>query len=227
MEICFILYKPAVPGNVGAAARAMNTMGFSLLRLIKPCDHLGDEARMLAHGSQHILENAVTFDSFEEAVKDLDLVICTTARGRTAKHDYHSSREILGLIENKSSHLGRVGILFGTEESGLPNKLILQSDLAMSIPMKASYPSLNLGQAVMLTAYELAPLNELSKPGQDLVKSGEGWGELKSRTENLLEEVGILKGTPLYHRIMERLSIIGANDIPLFLSVIKKIKSPL
>ncbi len=93
--------------------------------------------------------------------------------------------------------------------------------------MKASYPSLNLGQAVMLTAYELAPLNELSKPGQDLVKSGEGWGELKSSAEILLEEVGILKGTPLYHRIMERLSIIGANDIPLFLSVIKRIKSPL
>ena len=227
MEICFILYKPAVPGNVGAAARAMNTMGFTQLRLIKPCDHLGDEARMLAHGSQHILENAATFDSFEEAVKDLDLVICTTAKGRTAKHDYHSSREILGLIETKSTHLGRVGILFGTEESGLPNKLIMQSDLAMSIPMKASYPSLNLGQAVMLTAYELAPLNELSKPGHDLVKSGEGWGELKYRTDILLEEVGILKGTPLYHRIMERLSTIGANDIPLFLSVIKKIKSPL
>ena len=49
---------------------------------------------------------------------------------------------------------------------------------------------------------------------------------MKSLADILLEEVGILKGTPLYHRIMERLSIIGANDIPLFLSVIKKIKSP-
>ena len=227
MEICFILYKPAVPGNVGAAARAINTMGFSCLRLIQPCNHLGDEARMLAHGSSHILEKATLYESFEEAVQDLDLVICTTARGRTAKHDYHSSRDIRGLIENKAEHLNKVGILFGTEESGLPNKLILQSDLAMSIPMKTNYPSLNLGQAVMLTAYELSPLNELIKPGQVQEKSGEGWGELKIRTKKLLEEAGIRKGTALYHRIMERLSTVGANDIPLFLSVIKGIKSPL
>lgn len=223
MEICYILYKPAVPGNVGAAARAMNTMGFSSLRLIQPCDHLGNEARMLAHGSNHILENAAVYETFEEAVQDLDLVICTTARGRTAKHDYHSSREIRGLIEKKADHLNRVGILFGTEESGLPNTLILKSDLAMSIPMKSSYPSLNLGQAVMLTAYELSPLNELFKPGQEMVKSGEGWGELKNQTEQLLEAVGISKGTALYHRIVERLSTIGANEIPLFLSVIKRI----
>ena len=81
MEICFILYKPAVPGNVGAAARAMNTMGFSHMRLINPCNHLGDEARMLAHGSHHILENATVHKTFEEAVGDLDLVICTTAKG--------------------------------------------------------------------------------------------------------------------------------------------------
>ncbi len=225
MEICYILYKPAVPGNVGSAARAMNTMGFSSLRLIQPCDHLGNEARMLAHGSNHILENATVYETFEEAVRDLDLVICTTARGRTAKHDYHSSREIRGLIEKKADHLNRVGILFGTEESGLPNALILKSDLAMSIAMKSSYPSLNLGQAVMLTAYELSPLNELSKPGHDMVKTGEGWGELKGQTEHLLEAIGILKGTALYHRIMERLSTIGSNEIPLFLSVIKRINS--
>ena len=227
MEICFILYKPAVPGNVGAAARAINTMGFSSLRLIRPCDHLGEKARMLAHGSQRILENASVYDSFDEAVLDLDLVICTTAKGRTTKHDYHSSRDIRELIENKRAHLNRVGVLFGTEESGLPNKLILKSDLAMSIPMSKSYPSLNLGQAVMVAAYELSPLNKLSLPGKDLVKSGEGWGELKTQTASLLNEIGIQKESALYHRIMERLSTIGANDIPLFLSVIKGIKSPL
>ena len=59
MEIIIILYRPSVPGNVGASARAMKTMGFSMLRLIEPCDHLNDEARMMAHGSNEILENAV------------------------------------------------------------------------------------------------------------------------------------------------------------------------
>ena len=199
-------------------------MGFKNLRLIAPCDHLGDEARMLAHGSQEILESARVFGDYESAVSDLDLVICTTAKGRTAKHDYHSSRTIREQVEKKKDQLQKVGILFGTEESGLPNALILQSDLAMSIPMTNPYPSLNLSQAVMITAYELSPLNQLKKPGTELSKSGEGWGTLKYQSARLLEDVGIHKGTPLYHRIMERMATLSATDIPLFLSVISRIQ---
>ncbi|MCK4746755.1 MAG: hypothetical protein KAT15_06970, partial [Bacteroidales bacterium] len=211
---------------VGASARAIKTMGFEHLRLIDPCDHLGEEALMLAHGSHNILEKAVVFDTFEEATSDLDLVVCTTAKGRTAKQDYHSSRDILKILENKKMHLEHVGILFGTEESGLPNRLVLQSDLAMSIPMADTYPSLNLSQAVMVAAYELAPLNPLEKPGQVSSKSGEGWGELKSQSRKLIAEAGIPEGSPLFHRIMERMATVGANDIPLFLSVIKRLNKP-
>ena len=224
MEIHFILYKPAVPGNVGAAARAIKTMGFNHLRLITPCDHLGDEARMLAHGSHDILESALLFDDVKSAVADLDLVVCTTAKERSAKHDYHSSRSIREQLENKSEHLKHVGILFGTEESGLPNALILQSDMAMSIPMTGSYPSLNLAQSVMICAYELSPLNHLDKPGTPLSKSGEGWGTLKRQSAQILTDAGILKGTPLYHRIMERMATLSGTDIPLFLSVLSRIK---
>jgi len=213
-----------VPGNIGAAARAIKTMGFSQLRLIDPCDHLSDEARMLAHASHDILESALVFDNFEEAVAGLDLVVCTTAKGRTAKHDYHSSRQIRMQLENKKEQLKHVGILFGSEESGLPNALILKSDMAMSIPMAVSYPSLNLAQSVMVTAYELSPLNQPGKPGAALSKSGEGWGTLKKQSSTLLNEAGILEGTPLYHRIMERMATLSATDIPLFLSVISRIQ---
>ena len=223
MEIHFILYKPAVPGNVGAAARAIKTMGFPNLRLIDPCDHLGNEARMLAHGSHDILESAAVFDTFETAIADLDLVVCTTAKERSAKYDYYSSREFGEYLANKEDQLHKVGILFGTEESGLPNQLILQSDLAMSIPMAGEYPSFNLAQSVMVTAYELSFLNQMEKPGHSLSKSGEGWGELKKQSYKLLTEAGIPKGSPLFHRIMERMATVGANDIPLFLSVIKGI----
>ena len=224
MEIVFILYRPAVPGNVGASARAIKTMGFSQMRLIEPCNHLAEEALMMAHGSREILEKALIYSNFEEATKGLDLVVCTTAKGRTAKHDYHSSREIREILEDKKKVLQSVGILFGTEKSGLPNELILRSDLAMSIPMHVSYPSLNLSQAVMLTSYELSFLNQLNKPGEVLKKSGEGWGELKKCTLELLDEADISEGTPLFHRILERLATVGANDIPLFLSVIKRLK---
>ena len=224
MEIHFILYKPAVPGNVGAAARAIKTMGFRHLRLIDPCDHLGEESRMMAHASHEILEEALLFDTFEEATADLELVVCTTAKGRSAKHDYYSSREFGQHLVHKGALLENVGILFGTEESGLPNDIILQSDLAMTIPMAGGYPSLNLAQSVMITAYELSLLNLLVKPGTPLSKSGEGWGELKRESRRLLTGSGIMPGSPLFHRIMERLATTGANDIPLFLSVIKRIR---
>ena len=199
-------------------------MGFTHLRLIEPCDHLGDEALMLAHGSHDILESAELFVDFETAVADLDLVVCTTAKRRTAKHDYHSSRDLAGLLNNKKEQLGKVGILFGTEESGLPNALVLKSDMAMSIPMAGSYPSINLAQSVMVTAYELSQLNKLEKPGEALSKSGEGFGTLKKHTKQLLRQAGIPDGTPLFHRILERLATVDANDIPLFLSVLSRIQ---
>ena len=200
------------------------TMGFRHLRLIDPCNHLDEEAMMLAHGSHDILETALLFNDFEGAVKDLDLVVCTAAKARSAKHDYHSSRDIREQLENKKEQLHKVGILFGTEESGLPNALILQSDMAMSIPMAQSYPSLNLAQSVMVTAYELSPLNQPGKPGTSLSKSGEGWGTLKKQSVQLLNEAGIEEGTPLFHRIMERMATLSANDIPLFLSVLSRIQ---
>jgi len=199
-------------------------MGFHHLRLIDPCNHLDKKAKMLAHGSFDILQSATLYDNFESAKVDLDLVVCTTAKGRTAKHEYHSSREFRELLEKKGADLGKVGILFGTEESGLPNSLILKSDLAMSIPMAGTYPSLNLAQSVMIAAYELSPLNRLEKPGQELSKSGEGWGELKKQSQQLLVDAGIPAGSPLHHRIMERMATLGSRDIPLFLSVLSRIK---
>lgn len=224
MQLHFILYRPAVPGNIGAAARALKTMGFTNLRLIGPADHLSTEARMLAHGAGDVLEEARVYEDPGEATADLDLVVATTAKERSAKHDYLSSRDLRSLLEDKAPQLGNAGILFGTEESGLPNDLVLRSDLAVSIPMHAPYPSLNLAQSVMVIAYELSPLNALAKPGKDLEKSGEGWGQLKRLSGELLRESGIAEGTPLYHRIMERLSMVGANDIPLFLSALSRIK---
>ncbi len=225
MEIHFILYKPAVPGNVGASARALNTMGFKYLRLIDSCDHLSEEALMMAHGSHDLLRSAILFDSFKEATSDLELIVATTSRKRTAKQDYHPVRELSEILQNKGTLLGKVGIVFGTEESGLPNELLLQSDLAMTIPMASSYPSLNLAQSVMVTAYELSFLQPLSQPGKPVVKSGEGFGELKKQARQLLKEAGIPEGSPLHHRIMERMALVSHTDIPLFLSVISRLNT--
>ena len=177
----------------------------------------------MAHGSLDILEKSEVFEDPGDALADLDLLICTTAKQRSAKHDYHSSRELKSFLEEREEALERAGSLFGTEESGLPNRLVLRSDMAVTIPMASGYPSLNLAQSVMIMAYELSPLNRLTTPGKEHLKSGEGYGELRSLTRKLLAEKGIPEGSPLFHRIMERLATVGANDIPLFLSVISRI----
>ena len=223
-SISFILYKPAVPGNVGASARALKTMGFQDLRLINPCDHLCDEARMLAHGSHDILESARVYGSFEDAIKDLDLILATTAKTRSARFDYYSSRELINIVENKAGSVEHIGIVFGTEESGLPNDIIQASDIAISIPMHAAYPSLNLSQSVMVMAYELSYLNAPTSAGKEISKETRGYRELKKRTEYILERAGIPSGTPLHHRIMERVAMLKATDIPLLHSVTSKLE---
>ena len=99
MELIFILYKPGVPGNIGAAARAIKTMGFSKLRLIDPpANHLSDEALMMAHGSHDILEKAEVFPSFNLAAHDIDFLVGTTAKKKSAHEDYPEPSEIVKLL---------------------------------------------------------------------------------------------------------------------------------
>lgn len=80
MQIHFILVEPAVPENVGAAARAMKTMGFTSLRLVNTKAHLAEEASWLAHASNEILENAQEFKTLQEAIHDIDWIIGTSAK---------------------------------------------------------------------------------------------------------------------------------------------------
>jgi tRNA/rRNA methyltransferase len=80
MQIFFILVEPAVQENVGAAARAIKTMGFSRLILVNPCDYLSGPARWLAHGSGEILDNAQVFPSLKEAIVNFDFVVGTSAK---------------------------------------------------------------------------------------------------------------------------------------------------
>ena len=243
-RIVFILYKPAVPGNIGAAARAMKTMGFSQLRLVDPCDHREKEALMMAHGSRDILENAQVYSDADSALSDLDFVVGTTAKNRNARVDYLTARELPQLLEKKKDTIHATGILFGTEESGLPNTLLARCQAAVSIPMAAAYPSLNLGQAVMVMAYELGyreqtpgkhpgstpgkqPDSNPSFPGTssrqpsgpDPAASGTYWKTLDRRTREILEKAGIPAGTPLHNRIMERVSLMDQNDGNLLHSV--------
>lgn len=227
MKIIFILVNPAVPANVGAAARALKTMGFSELRLVNPCDHLGMEARMLAHASNEILENAKVFPSLSEAVKDIDLVIGATARRRTKRVEYIRSNLLTQLILEKGKSIRTVAMVFGSEESGLSNEDAAHCDVLTSISMAVKYPSLNLAQAVMVFAYELSPLAGRKLRAHADKDDKESWKALKFKTEALLEEIGIFENDLIRTRIMERFALLGETDVHLLHSIIARMNKKL
>jgi tRNA/rRNA methyltransferase len=208
MKLYFVLVSPARAANVGAAARAMKTMGFDAMRLVGSRVHEEEEASWVAHGAQEILTDAQAFDTLEEALADMELVVATTARQRGRYQHYLTPAEIRDQVRAKPS-LEKVAIVFGCEESGLSNEQLAQVDLISYLPLKVSYPSLNLGQAIMLYAYELSPLLDDQKVSdeQDVAENFESAGQvrvLKSKTAELLGELGVSQDEKLHQWVMDR-----------------------
>ncbi len=222
IDFHFILVEPAVPENIGAAARALKTMGFSSLRLVNPANHLADEARWLAHASNDILENAHVFPSLKEAVKDMDWIIGTTAKKRKVNQDYYPVNKLNDLIKAKSSSIKSLAIVFGREESGLTNEELSLCHTVTSVPMKTKYPSLNLAQSVMIYAYTLSMIELDNKKIDEEINPNE-FNTLKNKVEIILTEIGFKSDSSIYNRIMERLNILGETDIHLLHSVCNKL----
>ena len=223
MNLTFILVEPAVPENVGASARAMNTMGFKSLRLVNPCDYLNDKARMLAHGSHQILENAAVYFSLKEAIQDIDYSIATTVKKRSAKEDYYPANQVIKQLEEKGDTISRIAIVFGREESGLTNEEIKMCDMVSSIPMSITYPSLNLSQAVMIYAYLLTDVSQQMDEYEKGTQIPSSYPPLKKRVRNILDQTRIKENQTLYNRIMERVALLGEDDIHLLHSVTEQL----
>ena len=215
MELIFILMAPSRPENVGAAARALKTMGFSRMRVVASQAHTREEASWVAHGAQEILQQTQGFASLPEALADLDLVVATTARQRGGSLRYLTPDQVCSQIRSKSS-LQRVGILFGCEESGLSNEQLAQADLVSYLPLKVSYPSLNLGQAVMLYAYELSSLLDESGARDVVECPADGTVHaLQSKIANILDEVAVGQHEKLREWVNGSIPMLGQRDLNL------------
>ena len=224
MKIHFILVEPAVPENVGAAARAIKTMGFDSLCLVNPCEFSEGRAKWVAHASGEILDNAEVFSSLEEALKDMDFVVASSAKPRSIKGDHHPAEKLPELLRQKTSSVNSVAIVFGREESGLTNSEIELCHITTFIPMATLYPSLNLGQAVMVYAYVLSKLNFGNEsPGGESKVVEPKFNAMINQTAAFLKETKIGRNPNIYKRIFERLSLLGDNDINLLMSVLSAI----
>lgn len=155
-QLRFVLVETSHPGNIGAVARAMKTMGFSQLVLVNPRfeDALTHpDAVAFASGALDVLENARIVTSIEEALSDCHFVAAVSARLREFSPPILSPRafaEKLGMLESASAAL-----VFGSERFGLPNEIVMNSNVLINVPANPAYSSLNLAQAVQILAYEV------------------------------------------------------------------------
>ncbi len=222
VKIVFVFVGIYRQENAGAIARAMKTMGIEFLRLVNPkCNHTGSKALSTAHGSKDILERAVVFDSLEDALKDLDLIIGTTAKKRSVHEDHHWIDDLPSIILDKGNAIRTVGIVFGREESGLTNRELSMCHLVSTIPMYRNYPSLNLGQAAMVYATYLSKITLTCKKKSVKDAKEAELPVIRDKANQILTDVGIDPDGILYPRIMERLMLLKKDDINLFHSFCK------
>lgn len=153
-QIKIVLCFTSHPGNIGAAARAMKTMGLSQLVLVNPKDFPCEEALVRSSGALDILDNAQVVDTVEEAIKDCKLVIGTSSRNRALPWPLIEPREMAQLIDEKPESRP-VAILFGRESVGLLNEELQLCNYHVNIPANPEYMSLNLASAVQIISYEL------------------------------------------------------------------------
>ncbi|MBF0625507.1 MAG: RNA methyltransferase [Magnetococcales bacterium] len=154
--ITVILDRPAQPGNIGACARAMGNMGLSRLRLVRPRQFPHVEADNFAAGAGAVLAGAEVYHSLAEAVADRNLLVAATNRNRGQRHTVLTPRQ---LGERLPAELARpatrVGLLFGTERTGLDTADVERAHWICNIPTAGPLGSLNLAQAVLIVSYEI------------------------------------------------------------------------
>ena len=168
-SVVFILVGTTHAGNLGAAARAIRTMGFDSLRLVDTVSPRREEALARASGAQPVLESAARFDTLAEAIADCRAVYGTSARQRHLSVPLLSCRlaceEAATQLQAEHAAVDRLAFVFGRERSGLTNEELDLCTRHLHIPTDPTFSSLNLGSAVQVVAYEFASAMASLQPG--------------------------------------------------------------
>lgn len=151
----FVLVRPQMGENIGAAARAMWNFELSRLRLVAPRDGWPNpRATALASGAGRVLDDAGLFGSVAEAVGDCTHVYATTARARGLALPVMTPEAAMAEARALSAQGARCAILFGPERAGLENEDVVHASRIVTVPVNPAFFSLNLAQCVLLLAYE-------------------------------------------------------------------------
>jgi tRNA/rRNA methyltransferase len=151
----FILVRPQIGENIGAAARAMLNFGLDRMRVVGPRDGWPNpKAVAMASGAGRLLDHAGLFQDLPGAVADCDFVFATTARGRELVKEVVTPERAMAMARALGGEGKRVGVLFGPERAGLENEDIIRANAIVTVPVNPDFPSLNVAQAVLLMGYE-------------------------------------------------------------------------
>lgn len=208
-RIRFVLVRTSHPGNIGSAARAIRTMGFERLELVEPQRFPDPEAEALAAGAPGVLERAGVHASLPEALAGSSLALGLSARRRGVTLPELTPREAAQQAWQAAVEGRSVAWVFGNERSGLDNDELAHCHAMVRIPSVEDFSSLNLAQAVQVTAYELrmaslagtAPERpERRDPPADLAQMEQFFGHLA----DTLDDIDFHKGRSP-HTILRRL----------------------
>lgn len=207
LPIRIVLVATTHPGNIGAAARAMKTMGLSSLYLVTPKYFPHGDATIMSSGADDILMNATVTQSLEEALSGCHLVFGTSARLRTLPLNLCNAREAAEKIIAAPKQ--QIAIVFGREHAGLTNEELLQCHYHVHIPTITEFSSLNVAQAVQIMSYEIrmASLTQnvtSTVTNQDLATEDEIQGFL-SHIKQTVIDIDFIKSTTNIHSIMKRI----------------------
>lgn len=159
MDFSIILIDPLYEGNVGSVARVMKDFGFENLILVNPCK-IGMEAIKMAKHGIDVLQNAKTFNNFDELKENFNFLIGTSAKVGGDKNFVRTPltpTQLIEILEKRKDENFSIGIVFGREDRGLRNEEIEKCDFLLNIPTSCEY-SLNLSHSVAIIVYELSKL---------------------------------------------------------------------
>ncbi|MCB5410050.1 RNA methyltransferase [Pseudogemmobacter faecipullorum] len=150
-----VLVRPQMGENIGAAARAMLNFSLDRLRIVDPRDGWPNpKANAMASGAGRVLDQAGIFPDLASAVADCDYVFATTARSRELVKEVVTPERAMASAREMAAQGRKVAILFGPERAGLENADIVHANAIVTVPVNPEFFSLNMGQAVLLLAYE-------------------------------------------------------------------------
>ncbi|WP_292290878.1 RNA methyltransferase [Marivita sp.] len=177
----FVLVRPQMGENIGAAARAMLNFGLDRMALVAPRDGWPNpKAVAMASGAGRVLDDAVLVERTVDAVAGCSYVFATTARQRGMTKPVMTPERAMEVARDRIAAGEKVAVLFGPERAGLENDDIALANAIISVPVNPEFPSLNLAQCVLLTGYEWRR-KSVEIPSETTEMAGTDWASAIER----------------------------------------------